>query len=121
MFSKTVTKERSEIASDYEQVLYIYRKIGEIPLLFRQNHLRYSGLKERIGHSSAESFANLVAFLRECAPGALYDSRLLSHRRKPETTHVKKAGSIKTVESSNLSETDLAAYIIALAHDQGQQ
>lgn len=120
MLTKKVEKIRQETAEEYEQVLYIYPITCEDPILLRQNHILYSGLKDKIGRSSMESFANLIAALRRSAPGALYDNSLLLHRRKADITYQNKSGSVKSVERSNASETDLAAYVIALARFHNQ-
>jgi hypothetical protein len=127
LISKKVSKEQCDVDNEYEQVLYVIRKNGRDPVVLRQNRLTYSGLGERIGHSSVESFANLVAELRERAPEALYDARLLTRRRRSILEGVQKRQSLanrnrstREISSSNSFETDLAAHIIAVAHLRGQ-
>ncbi len=125
--TKKVTRESRDQQNEYEQVLYLFRKSSTHPIILRQNALRYDGLGRELGHSSVENFSRLIGTLRERAPGALYDDRLLTRRRRAVPQAVTKSKSltksnvsIEAAASSNASETDLAAYLVALAHHGGQ-
>jgi len=125
--TKKSAKETREIENAYEQVLYFFRKPCRLAFVLRQNRLLYSGLGDRIGHSSVENFSRLVALLKERASEALYDDRLLRRRvgtkfEQVSMTHsvADKSQSRASISRSNASEIDLVAHLIAVAHYRGQ-
>jgi hypothetical protein len=125
VFSKKVSKQVRDQESEYEQVMYLFRRSGKDHLILRQNVLRYSGLGSEIGHSTAENFSRLVKAIRKRAPEALYDDRLLTRKRRSTVDSMSKTKadrnrSVESVSTSNVQETDLAAYLIAVAHHGGQ-
>jgi hypothetical protein len=127
VLTKKVSKQSRSMENDFEQVLYVFRRSAADPVLLRQNTLRYSGLGSAVGHSSMENFSLLIRTLRERAPQALYDNRLLQRRRQPTMDTLRKGGSntkanlsIESISNSNANEVDLAAYLVALAHHAGQ-
>lgn len=113
MTSKTVTKKRSSVTSAREPVLYLFRRTGRDHLLVRENGLQYDGLGPRLGRTRHENFNGLIAVLRERAPHAFYDQRYVAQR--PPRLPIGAADS--TVAAS---ETDVAAYVLAVARLQGQ-
>ena len=127
VLTKKVSKQSRDKESSFEQVMYVFRRSAADPVLLRQNTLRYSGLGSAVARSSPENFSLLIRALRERAPQALYDNRLLTRRRRPTVDRIRKgksdAGSnlsIESISASNAHEVDLAAYLIALAHHAGQ-
>ncbi|PRQ04067.1 hypothetical protein ENSA5_11150 [Enhygromyxa salina] len=108
--------------SESEERIYLIRHGWADPMVFCQHHLRYTGLGEAMGHSSHESFAALCARLRSFCPGAYYDDRLRTSRRKSSTsTSGGEAGSkSRTVTTSNASGVDLAVHLLLVAHARGQ-
>lgn len=125
--TKKSTKETREIKNAYERVVYLFRKPCILACVLRQNRLLYSGLGDRIRHSSVENFSRLVASLRERASEALYDDRLLKRWRPMNLEQVsmsystsEKWQSRASVSRSNEFEVALIAHLIAVAHYRGQ-
>jgi hypothetical protein len=88
--------------------------------VFRESVLRYQGLGPHLKSVTAQNFATLIELLRERAPHALYDQRMLTQKRKVGVTSFAGLATDRRVESSNASENELAATLIVLAHEQGQ-
>lgn len=127
LVTKKSSKEKREIENAYEQVVYLFQKPCRLAFVLRQNRLLYSSLGERIRHSSTENFSTLVGSLRERAPEALYDNRLLTRRSRANFEQISKAVSTNdkkktraSVSRSNAFESDLVAHLIAVAHYRGQ-
>jgi len=112
-FSKTVTREEKSVAQASEQVLYIFRANRETPWLLRERGTSYAGLGPRLAASSTQNFLTTIAYLREKAPTALYDERLLNPRNA--TTRLSRSGSASasTLQSSSAGGVDLIAHLIA--------
>ncbi len=119
MRKATTSHERAEV-EEREQVLYLIRKTGREPMILREHQLRHQGLGDQVKPTSLENFTTLVALLRQQAPHALYDDRLVSHRRKSSMTALAGTAADQVASSSNASENDLAAHLIAVAHLTGQ-
>ncbi len=117
---KTSTTDERATTEEREQVLYLIRKTGRDPMLLRERHLRHQGLGEQVKPTSLENFASLVVVLRQRAPQVLYDDRLATHRRKTSITSLAGSAAHQVTSSSNASENDLAAHLIAVAHLKGQ-
>ena len=120
MMRKTNTTEQRNMTEEHEQVLYLVRKDGRDPMFLRAGRLRHRGLGDRAGRTSLANFATLIAVLRERAPQALFDDRLVRQRRKVDLTSISGTATDRTAASSNASANDLAAHLIAVAHLQGQ-
>ncbi len=118
-FSKTTVKREHSLRGEREQVLYVFARSGSGHLLLREQRLRYAGLDERAGRTLLENFTTTVELFRARAPGALYDDRLVSQRRRASVVHAT-GGDNAHVASTNAAETDLAAHLIAVAHLQAQ-
>jgi hypothetical protein len=80
VLSKTTTREVITRTEDREQVLYMFRRSGESPWLLRERSAHYGGLGAALRPTSLENFSSTVARLRESAPGAAYDERLVNSR-----------------------------------------
>ncbi len=114
-----------------ERVVYIFRKSGATPWILREFGTSWAGLamppegesapadsdpgRRPLARSESENFRTAVVTLRERAPGAAYDERLLS--RKALLESVSSAGSAKNVSIHTSSEggADLLAHLIALS------
>jgi hypothetical protein len=120
MRNKTVRTEHTAKSLQHEQVAYLFRREGAEPLLLRQSSLHYEGLGSLRGTSAVESFARLLAVLRERAPHALHDDRLCARKRRTELTAVSGTAREQTRSSTNATANALAAYILVHAHLQAQ-
>ena len=120
MRTKTTTVSEREVSQERERVLYVMSKRGSGHLLLRETQLRYASLGERLGKSSAENFTTLLAVLRERAPHAHFDDRLLRYRRGGGNLRVSGTTAQRTVTVSNDTDLDLAAQLLCIAVLQGQ-
>jgi hypothetical protein len=111
LMTKTVSKTAKHTVEQREQVLYVFRN-GGAPLLATLSRTRYEGLTASLRPSQIENFTTLVRTLRERAPQALYDERLLAPRPGLERL---RAGTAGTVSASSSDGIDLLAHLIALA------
>jgi len=80
VMSKNTTREVVKRAETREQVLYLFRRSGAPPWLLRERGTRYTGLGKDLGPTSFANFQTTIKKLRECAPGAAYDERLMNGR-----------------------------------------
>jgi hypothetical protein len=110
LMTKTVTKSTTHTNEEREQVLYVFRN-GGVPLLVNQSRTRYEGLGAELRPSQIENFTTVVRVLRESAPRAPYDERLLAPR--PGLDRVRAGASGATSSSSDA--IDVLAHLIALA------
>jgi hypothetical protein len=78
--SKTTTREVVTRTEHREQVLYLFRRSEEAPWILRERSAHYGGLGPALRPTSLENFSSTIARLRECAPGAAYDERLVTSR-----------------------------------------
>jgi hypothetical protein len=100
VLSKTTTRAVTSRTAQHEQVLYIFRQNGP-PWLLRERSARYGGLGADMGPTSLENFVTTIRRLREIAPGAAYDERLMSSRP------------IRGV-ADGVDATDILAHLLAL-------
>ena len=107
---KTITTVKQG-AEEREPVLYVFRRSGA-PLLLQQSRVRYESLGSELRPVQLENFAILVRTLRERAPHAPYDERLLLPR--PGTERVR-AGVNGAVSTSSADGVDLLAHVVAMA------
>lgn len=103
-----------------EQVLYAFQRGTGASFLFRETVLHYQGLGAARVATSMQNFLVFVQELRQRSPRAFYDQRFLGQKRKAGVTSVTGRVGDRRVESSNASENDLGAYLLLLAHEQGQ-
>lgn len=114
--TKTTVRHERRVSEAREQVLYVFSRSGDGHVFLRESRLVYAGLGDRLGPTTAENFAATVALLRERAPSALFDERLVSRRRRGDVLSAGAGGSA----TSNAGETDLLAHLLAVAQLQGQ-
>lgn len=80
VLSKKTTREVTTRIELREQVLYVFPRTGSAPWILREREAHYGGLGADLSPSSAASFQTTIARLRERAPHAKYDERLMSGR-----------------------------------------
>jgi hypothetical protein len=81
VMSKKVTKEVTTTTSSREQVLYLFRRNQEHPFILRERTANYRALGGAMAPTSLENFTNTIARLRQLAPQAVYDERLVNSHR----------------------------------------
>jgi len=126
--NKTTTQQTRAQAQEHEPALYLVRKSGTDPIILRQNRMVYDGLGAPLPPTRLACFRALIDRLREATPGALFDDRLLSQKRKPDSVEQARDQTVagksrtqsSTITQTNQGATDLAAYLIAVAHLRGQ-
>ncbi len=101
VLTKTTTREVATRTEHREQALYLFRRSRQAPWLLRERSARYGGLGSELRPTSFDNFATTVRRLREHAPGAAYDERLMNSRPV--------RGVAQGVEA-----TDLLAHLLAL-------
>lgn len=80
VLSKTVTKDVTTTTSSREQVLYLFWRGARPPWLLRERAANYATLGPKMALASFENFATTTKRLRELAPAAAYDERLMNSR-----------------------------------------
>jgi hypothetical protein len=111
VLTKKTTREVITRTETREQVLYLFRKGRSAPWILRERAARYMGLGPDLRPTSLENFATTIRRLRELAPQAFYDERLMSGRP------------IRGV-AEGIDATDILAYLLAddlAAASQGRQ
>ena len=101
LLTKATEKEVRSQVTEKETVLYVFGRGGP-PWLLAESGLKYEGLAQAMKPARLENFQTLVRMLRERAPAALFDDRLLQFRGGP--------GAPNTPET-----IDLLAHLIVLA------
>jgi len=79
VMSKKVTREEKHVSHDREELLYVFPASGGAPWLVSEHATVYASLAD-VARTQHENFGRVVAELRERAPSAKYDERLLAHR-----------------------------------------
>jgi hypothetical protein len=102
ILSKKTTREVITKTEAREQVLYIFSGSGAPPWILRERTARYTGLGADLRPTSLENFATTIRRLRELAPQAYYDERLMGGRP------------IRGV-AEGIEATDILAYLLAEA------
>jgi hypothetical protein len=93
--SKTTIKEVTHRADQDEPVLYLFRRSGQPPWLLAQHRAQFFALGDRVAATAAPNFIATVTALRERAPLAYFDDRLIARK-------------------TTIAELDLLAYVLAL-------
>lgn len=101
--------EGTHVTSEHEAVLYVFR-VDAAPWLLLSSQLRYDGLDKQMKRSKVENFEVLVRTLRELAPSAPFDVRLLAVRA-PKNTLVTAGAKHLSVSSSG--SIDILAHVVA--------
>lgn len=113
--SKVVTTTSKEGAESREQVLYVFRRSGETPWILRESRTGYEGLGAARGLTATANFATTVQLLRQRAPQAPYDERLMHPHKAPEASSLQGTGSRSTVTTSSAGGVDMLAHLVALS------
>lgn len=111
--TKTTRKETRRVSDEREAVLYVFRS-DAAPWLLASTQLRYEGLAEALRISKAENFEVLLRLLRERAPSAAYDTRLLAVRATTTVT----ATSATHLATSSAATLDVLAHVLAIWHSR---
>jgi hypothetical protein len=101
LLTKSVEKVTTRTTEERELVAYLFRNDGA-PWIVRASRTRYDGLGAELRHSAIENFQVFLKKLRDAAPAAAYDERLLTGAR---------AG----VDASSTAAVDLLAHLVAVA------
>jgi hypothetical protein len=80
VLSKKTTREVTTTTTERQQVLYMFRRSGAPAWFLRERGAHYAGLGKALQPSSTLNFMTTAQKLRELAPSAAYDERLLSAR-----------------------------------------
>ncbi len=80
VLSKTTKREVTTRTEAREQVLYIFPHSSSAPWLLRERAARYGGLGAELRPTSLDNFALTTQRLRQRAPEAAYDERLMTSR-----------------------------------------
>lgn len=115
MLSKSVAKKERSVTQEMEQVLYVFRASGAPPWLLRERAANYSALGKDLGPSSAQNFLTTIQRLRELAPEAVYDDRLVAPRPVPARISRTTGDKSESVSTSSASGVDLLAHVLALS------
>jgi hypothetical protein len=107
--TKVTQTESKRVAEEREAVLYLFRGDGT-PWLLRSTEMLYDGLGEDMRVSKAENFEVLLQRLREQAPTATYDTRLLAHR---SWATIPTSTTAKHLSSSTALAVDVMAFVVA--------
>lgn len=130
---RALVPDQSERDYDFssERVAYIFERSGRDVVAISEGGTMFTGLGDRMRPTKRENFDMTLRVLRELAPHALLDDRLVRTKRKRssfvagqtiEATSVFRGTRSTTTSghSSNASEVGLAAHLIALAHLKGE-
>lgn len=112
VISKTTRRQTNTSVVEREQVLYLFRRSGATPFLLSESTTKYGALGADRKPSTIENFALTVAKIRERAPSAVYDDRLLQVRKVEE--RVARSPGSQVVRTSSEWGVDLLAHLVAL-------
>jgi hypothetical protein len=115
ILTKTVKRDVVRTAEEKEQVLYIVRK-GRVPCLLCEGSAHYAGLGDAVRATRMENFTTTVRLLRERAPAAAYDERLVSLKKAPEPPNDPGAPRAFDRETGGI---DLLVHLLALSLETG--
>lgn len=101
---KTTTKQSTRVTNERDAVLYVFSDEAA-PWLLASSELRYDGLGDRLAVSTPENFDILTRRLRESAPGATFDARLMQAR----------AGTEVQFSTSSATATDVLAHLVGMS------
>jgi len=100
VLSKKTSREVTTRTDHREQVLYLFPRDGSPAWILREREAHYAGLGADLKPTSLENFQTTIQRLRERAPAAAYDDRLMMAR------------SIRGV-ADGADATDLLAHLLA--------
>lgn len=111
MMSKVHTQETRRVTLERENVLYVFRVDGP-PWLLCSMQMRYDGLGSAMRPSRLENFDVLQQTLRDLAPSAPFDKRLLQVRVATNTIVTEGPGHLT---QSSSGQIDVMAHILTLS------
>ncbi len=116
VMTKTTTSSSMSRTEDRQEVLYLYRRSGQTPFLLRETGTKYAGLGERMVATERANFLATIALLREKAPSAAYDERLVSKKlpEKLSQIAVQSMAGGNRIEASTDAGVDLFAHLLAM-------
>ena len=104
VMSKKVTREEKRVAHDKEDLLYVFPRAGGAPWLVSERGTSYASL-ENVAKLQRENFLNVVSALRERAPLARYDERMLALRGIDDPREIDLRAQLIAISLSRISET----------------
>ncbi|MDH5675662.1 MAG: hypothetical protein OEZ06_26295 [Myxococcales bacterium] len=116
--NKTVTTERTSTGDERHQLLYIFRSDGGVPWILWEQRAHYGGLGSELMPSRTQNFIKTIGLLRQRAPHAAYDERLMRPARLPpggQRLQRNRAVDGRAHVSSSSAGVDLLAHLMALA------
>lgn len=114
LLTSKVKSTTSSTLEDREQVLYLFRRDGEVPWILREMSTNYAGLGKSISHSRAQNFGHTMRMIRAQMPMAAFDERLVTVKRVTQKVAMRgTTESGKTTTSSSEAGVDLLAHILA--------
>lgn len=102
VMSKKTTREVTTRTEQREQVLYVFPKALAPAFILREREAHYGGLGPELRPTSLENFQTVIRKLRERAPHASYDERLMNGRP------------VRGV-AEGIEATDILAHLTAMA------
>ena len=103
---RVITKQQER-----EQVAYFFRRSGERPWILRERHARYEGLGAERKPIAFQNFVLTIDRLREAAPMAVYDDRLV---RRRVAERVREDTMLKATYKTSHEAMDLLAHLLAM-------
>jgi hypothetical protein len=103
------TVETKRVTNEREAVLYLF-PVDAKPWLLLSTQLRYDGLGAEMKIAQTENFEVLMRLLRELAPAAMFDNRLLAVRA---STNMVVSSGTKHLTASSSGTMDILAHVLA--------
>src|SRR5262249_43172649 len=114
-FTKTVKTDTRSSSEERERVLYVFRRTGATPWILHEHGTSWAGLGRPPGTAEGENYRLALAALRELAPLAAYDERLLTRKAAERTSLSGGTGTATTtVRTSSEAGVDLLAHLVAM-------
>jgi hypothetical protein len=112
-FTKTVKTSTHSAAEERDGVLYVFRRSGALPWILREHGTGWGALGLPLAATESENYRLAVSALRERAPGATFDDRLMT-RKAAERSALSGGGGNSTVKTSSEGGVDLLAHLLAM-------
>jgi hypothetical protein len=112
-FTKSVKTTTRNATEERDGVLYVFRRSGARPWILREHGTGWGALGLPLAPSESENYRGALAALRQRAPGATFDDRLMT-RKATERSALSGSGGSTTVKTSSESGVDLLAHLLAL-------
>jgi hypothetical protein len=112
--TKTVERGGRTESTEREPVLYVFHRGSGPPWILRERGTIWSGHGRPVSPLASENYRTTVSLLRDRAPHAVYDERLVTKRSAPERLIVSGSSTGTTTISSSEGGIDLLAHLLAL-------